>query len=304
MTQTLNSRALQNLPDFALLELCPHSDSTSDCDILESLIRKATVLPIQNLLPHNQLENDTKNLTWIKILNYYYRLSQRCIWQKTSLQISGSDWGLHYHSATPSLHLKTRAMYMFLSAHFALFKATCMVPPLPQYSVQHLGHVYKLVSHNPFQLEQHLVAGEAEVSLLWHRDSLPLLFHMNAPSVPGPDRLMGYFAFNVRAVLSPVQSAFHVLGIEVHVIHTTLTELTALHQVWSDLVESCQAYLQLRELNRPVSRSPKRKKVLLPPKELVKQIANAVRSVARLLKVKTKQVSQCITEMQQTCVNI
>ena len=291
MTKLLNDRALQNLPDFAFLEIDACVDSTSgiDDDILHCLTKNTVVLPVHRLLPRNQFKN-TKNLTWIKVLNYYHHLTQRSVWQKTSLQISDSDWGLHYHSATPSLHLKSRIMYMYLSNHCSQFKATCLIPPLPHCSIHHLGQIFKIVGRNHTKSELFLTAGDTDLSLIWHGDPLPLLFHSNVATLPGCEMLTGYFAFNVHTLQCPTQNTLQSLGIEVHVIHTTLAELSELHQTWLDLEENCRVFLQHKDkLVRPVSRS-KHKKHLNPPECLMKQMANAVREMAGLFKIKAKEV--------------
>ena len=291
VTKTVDRRSLQAMPDFAAMELCLVTDGDERSeDIACCLADSVTVIPVERLLPRNQVVQGVWSLTWIKVLNYFYRLLQRCLWQKTSLDVSGSDWGLHYHAATPSLYVKARAMYTFLSAHCVPFKE-CLFPPVPLYVIQQASHTHKLVSQNPSSLEQHLVAGECEVVTDWQQGSHTLLIHGREE-----DQVVGFFAFNVRPLHVPLQVAYHTTGVEVFVIHITLSELAQLRRQWAVLAEGSHAYLQMKESSMygPMSgRSPKRKKNAQPPEELLKQMADGVANMARVFGVTKKEVSQC-----------
>ena len=299
MSMPLSVRAIRSMPDFAYLDICAYIDSVGKRS--PSLNKKTAILPVHDLLPQDQFKS-TSNLTWIKVLHYYYCLVQRCVWHKTSLHVPDCEWGLHYHSATADLHLKAKVMCTYLSNHCTPFRTSCAIHPLPRFLVQHSGQVHKTASHNPTKPEQHLIAGEKELSLLWHGDPLPLLLHQEVGcSVPASERVTGYFAFNICAVPSPVTTSLHSLSMEVHVVHTSLSELSRVHQMWVDLEESCQTLMLHKQVGRSASTSSKGTELIQPSEQLVKQMDDAVSGIAALLKVEVKPVSALVASALNSC---
>ena len=294
VTRSIDNYSLQILPNFAALELCPSDTNTNaiaeDNSIIQTLENTVAVLPIAKLLPKNQEVQGAMNLTWIKVLNFYYQLIQRSLWQKKSLEVSVSDWGLRYHAATPTLYLKVQAMHAFLSSQFLAFKE-CQLPLLPQYSLQlqiASGHLYKQAGQKPSNLEQHLSAGEYELTLIWYSGG-----HAPTTGCGQEDQLTGYFAFNHRPFQVPLQGAHDSTGIDVFIVSTTITKVAKLQQEWAVLAEKCQSYLQMKENSfyRPFSvRSPKPKRGVQLPEGLVKELAEAVQNIAIVFGIKKKEV--------------
>ncbi len=278
MNKTLDSYSLQILPEFAAMEICSSAGGSED--IAEVLAERVMTWPIIKLLPRNQTVPGVMELTWIRVINYYHRLLQRCMWQKTSLEASGSDWGLHYHGVTSELYVKAHAMQVFLSVQFPPFRE-CQFPPVPQHS----SHAHKLISTNPSNLESHLLAGECELTVTWQ------------PRCYGSkhDQVKGFFAFNQRPLQVPVQTAFHNTGIDVFITCTSFSKLADLRQEWAGLVEGSHAFLQQKEASmyRLVSaRSPRPKKLAQPPEELVKRMTRAVSNMTKVLGVTRKEVKR------------
>ena len=293
LTKPLSDRVLQDLPDFALHELCPQSEAM---DILMSQI---DILPIESHMPSKQQRLDV-GLNWFKIINYCYRLIQRCYWQKAPLDLSTSEWNLHYHSMTPFLHTKAKAMVSFLSAHCSSFKA-CLIPPLPRSAFQQgIGVLPKKIS----SCEPHLTAHESEVVIYWHKDNHPVVPSCDSVPISEPilesDRITGYFAMNHRSVQYPNNSDSHYLGLETHIVHISNKKLSELHESWKELTRRVNAYLEAKANTRPVSRSPSKQKkkdaMMQPPEELVKAVAEGVKKAAKIFgKRKTKEVCTCST---------
>jgi len=293
VTRLLDNYSLQILPNFAAFELCPsgYIDSSTNSggdNIVQVLENTQTVLPIAKLLPKNQEVQGAMNITWIKVLNFYYQLVQRCQWHKKSLEVSWSDWNLHYHAATPTLYLKVQAMHAFLSTQFLAFKE-CQSPPFPRFNLQQqTGHLYRLISLNPSNLEQHLTAGECELTLIWHS-----MCHAPILTSGPEDQLTGYFAFNHRPLQIPLQAAYYSTGINVFHVDTTTAKLAKLQQEWVMLIEDCHDYRHVNEksMYRSVaSHSSKAQKNLQMSAKLIKQLNESVRSLATVFGVNKKEV--------------
>lgn len=291
LTKPLSERVLQDLPDFVLLDLYPQ------CKSLEVLANRPVVLPIESLLLSRQFR-PLVTLNWFKIISYYNKLVQRCSWQKVSLGLSDSDWGLRYNYTTPLVFVKTKAVHDFLCVHCHLFR-TCVIPILPQLSMLPMGGVAgSSMSHR----EPHLTAGEMDVTIVWYTHPVPSSLIVTrrtadeAELVPASDRITGYFAMNLKSVNFPVHSEPHALGMETHVVHTSLSRLSTLHDNWKALSGAMSAYLESKAAMRPTSRSLSKQrraeKNLQPPEELMKGIAKAVKEVASFFESKAKEVGK------------
>lgn len=286
MTKTLSERVLQDMPDFLLLELCPQ------CKSLETLSNKPVLLPIESLLPSQQFRPKVK-LNWFKIISYYNRLIQRCSWQKVSMGFPNSDWGLQYNHTSPLVFSKAKAVHAFLSSHCPQFKS-CTIPTLPQPSMLPSGPAILNPSKEP-----HLVAGEMETSIIWYTTPVPSVLLKKTVTddvevLPVSDRVTGYFAINLKSVNFPIHCEPHVLGMETHVVHTSLKRLSALHGSWKELGKAVAVYLDSRQSLRPISRSPSKQKRaernIQPPEELTMDLARAVKEVADFFGSKAKEV--------------
>ncbi len=293
MTKPLTEKALHDMPDFILLELCPESPA------LRALSSRAGLLPIESLLPSRQ-HRPNLSISWLKVINYYNHLLRRCYWQKVALQLPDSDWDLHYHYATPRLFAKARAVLAFLSALCPHFKS-CLMPPIPQLSMLPSGtfspwagsavtpHIHR---------EPQLMAGDADVTIIWYRSFLPPILSAADPTYkphPSSDRIIGYFAMNLKPVNFPIHAEPYLLGIDTHVCHTSLSKLKEMHEDLEELSKAVKAYMDARSSIRPVSRSPlkqrKAEKSAHPPDELVRSVRKAVKDISCFFDSKAKEVN-------------
>lgn len=282
MTAPLPLRALKDLPDFLLLELCSNNN-----DILLTLNSKLVVLPVESLLQTTlvaQVKKANVELSWFSIISWYYRLLQRCYWQKASLKLTDSAWGLNHHSVTPALHRKCKATLHFLTTHCPQFKS-CLIPRnILHFSVTgHTGPCENLAS-------------ETEVTVLWCKNSFS-----SSPEMAISDRITCYIAANSRTVTSPTHFTAQQLGLETHILHTSLEKLTKLHETWKALAKEAQDFMDIKANLLPISRSPakqrKSEKSLQPPDVLVQGITKALKQTARLFKLKTKNVSYYLQQL-------
>lgn len=288
MTKPLSDKILQDLPDFALLEL------QVQCKTLQQLGSKAVLLPIESLLPSRQFR-PRKVLNWFKVVNYFSRLVQRCYWQKATLHLPDSDWALHYNFTTLSVYAKAKAVYNFLNTHCTAFKP-CVMPPLPQLSMLPGGTYSPWTGSMSVHREPHLAAGETEVTVVWCSNPFSPLCGEGAesghPTSAASEHITGYFAMNTRAVYFPISNEPHTLGVETHIIHTSLRELSELHGNWVELGKLVGVYLDSRALLRPSSRSPSKirraEKNMQPPEEVVTGIPRVVKETATFLHSKAK----------------
>lgn len=285
LTRPLSEKVLHEMPDFILLEL------QSQCETLDTLSSKPVLLPIESLLPSKQYRPNV-SLSWFKIINYFNRLIQRCYWQKLSLHLPDSDWELHFNYITPSVYTKTKAVFGFLVSQCPAFKS-CVVPALPQLSMLPGGTFSPwtggVISHR----DPHLIASDTDVTIVWYNNPLPP-FLLGASQLSVSDRITGYFAMNFKSVNFPLHAEPYLLGMDSHVFHTSLTQLSKLHKDWKELSSRALVYLDAKASMRPVSRSPSKQrraeKSILPPEELVKEIAVAVRDVSDFFDSKARDV--------------
>lgn len=292
LTKPLSERVLQDLPDFVLLDLYPQ------CKSLETLVNIPVILPVESLLLSRQYRPKVK-LNWFKIIGYYNRLVQRCSWQKVTLGFPHSDWGLQYNHTTPLMFTKTKAVHSFLFAHCNLFRS-CVIPSLPQ-PISPPSMTGAIPNAPSVHREPHLVVGEMDVTVIWYATPVPssLLSGKRAAAddadiLPASDRITGYFAMNLKPVNFPAHSEPHVLGMETHMVHTSLKKLSALHERWKEMEKSVVGYLDAKTAMRPISRSPSKQKRaeknIQPPEDLMKSIAKAVKEVAIFFDSKAKEV--------------
>ena len=284
MTKQLGDKILHDLPDFVLLELEPR------CETLDMLSNKPLVLPIERLLPSRQFRTK-KGINWFKIINYYNRLVQRCYWQKVALHLPDSDWSLHYNFATPSVYTKTKAVFNFLNSHCNVFKS-CLLPSIPQLSMLPGGSITPYTGNTGIHREPHLAASETEVTILWYSNPFSTL--LAAGSLPTSQAISGYYAMNYRTVNFPIHNEPYILGIETHVIHTSVRALTDLYEKWEELAKIVTGFLDSRAI-RPTSRSPSKvkkaeKSIMQPPEEVAAAIPVAVKEVAKFLKSTKSEV--------------
>jgi hypothetical protein len=290
LIKSLTERVRQDLPDFVLLDLYPQ------CKSLETLTNKPVLLPVESLLPSRQYRPKVK-LNWFKIISYYNRLVQRCSWQKASLGLQDSNWGLHYNHMTPLVFTKAKAVHSFLCTYCPHFR-TSVIPTLPQPTMLPSGAANVSTLHR----EPHLTAGEMDATVIWYANPMPPSLFTNrigmgddAEVVPISDRITGYFAMNMRSVSFPVQCEPHLLGIETHMVHTSLKKLSALHEQWKEMGKDAAVYLDSKSSMRPISRSVSKQKRadknIQPPEELLKNITKAVKEVASFFESKAKEVS-------------
>lgn len=301
LTKPLSDKALQDLPDFILLELHPQ------CRGLSTLVSQPALLSIESLLPSKQYRPQFK-LTWFKIVNYYMRLLRRCHWQKGTLQLPDSDWGLYYNHTTPFIYAKAKAVLHYLSTHCSLFKP-CLIPSMAPMNMLPSGGSFStwMSGTNTPHREPHLAASETDVTIVWFNNPLPppLQTHTNwstggtSPSpeaIPPSDRITGYFAMNLKPVNFPLHSEPHLLGVDVHMVHTSLRKLSGLHQSWKELSGEVSSYMESRANMRPTSRSPSKQKRaeknLQPPEVLIRGIAKGVKDMAEFFDSNSKEVCQ------------
>ena len=290
MMKSLPAKILADLPEFALLELCPPSETQ------DALTCTPTVLQINKLIPSKQCQQkEATDLNWFKIVNFYYRLLQRCYWQKVSIGLAGSEWGLTYHSLTQSTHTKAQSLLGFISAHFPRFRP-CLIPPMPP----SLSNQHKHKASNAYRsVMELLTARDTEISLVWHQPSLPPPT-LSRPGLTRADTITGYFAMSTKAVLNYMKSDS---GVETHVIHTSLKELSLVYEMWRELEMKVRDFLDSKEAHTPKSRSPSKlrrsEKMIQPSEDLMRGIAMAVNKTAILFHFKPRKVTgggYCILE--------
>ena len=150
--------------------------------------------------------------------------------------------------------------------------------------------------------EPYLMAGDADVSVIWYHTPLPPVLQATAVTLTDPahgprppsDRIVGYFAMNAKPVNFPIQAEPYHLGMDTHVCHASLAQLRELHANWEELARRAKSYLETRGSVRPISRSPsqqrKAERSVPPPEELVRDIGKAVRELASFFNAKPKEV--------------
>ena len=160
LAKTVPERALADMPDFALLELCG-GDS-----VLDDLLRSVGATPIDLLAPSAQPVRPA-TLTWFQVVSHAYSILTRCFWELSTAGL------LDIHSLTASLHAKYHALASFLQQYCPAFSKSCSLPVLPPSLLQTPPPSTGSSTHVTIPLSAdsppHLRAGEGEVTVLWHR---------------------------------------------------------------------------------------------------------------------------------------
>lgn len=142
--KALHDKALVDLPDFVLMELCgsasPHQDP----------------LPVERLSPSRQ-SFSSMELTWLPILNYHCSLHQQ--FTPTHGLLPN---GLPSDTITTSSQCSN--LHNFLSDHLPYYSKTCIIPAIPKvlipYAVSQQSAPAMTGSYTPI--------GEWEVIVLWN----------------------------------------------------------------------------------------------------------------------------------------
>ena len=320
VTKPLTDKVLDDLPDFALLDLCPMENSLDLLAMEEGVVPP----PIEMMLPSAQ-HTDTTGLTWFKIIRYFCKLLYACFWQKNSLDVISSTcspWMLHYSERSPSTYSKCKALLLFLSQHCPPFKS-CRLPSVPP--VVSLSSTAQRPSGGAQsaaggqQADAHLTATDNELTVVWAKPypsvSTPFPSALAADGKvkdqnetekdkektskaddDDEEEIIGIFAFNQRAVRSALPPNLSSFGFESYTVRTTTGKLSRLHKVWQELTAASNSVLvESRSSTRPISRSPsKQKRMEKPfkvPSELVESLEAAAINLAGALGSKlTKEV--------------
>lgn len=142
--KTLPDKALVDLPDFVLVELCgsasPHQDP----------------LPVESLTPSRQSFSSSE-LTWLPILNYHHSLHQQ--FTPTHGLLPN---GLPAEVITTSN--QCRNLHHFLSDHLPYYSKHCVIPLIPKVLIP-----YALSQQSaPAMTGSYTPVGEWEVVILWN----------------------------------------------------------------------------------------------------------------------------------------
>ena len=138
LAKTLPDKALADMPDFALLELCPGES------VLGSLLSSCETLPVDLLVPSQQSVRPA-GLTWFHVVSHAYSILIRCFWPPNLPSHTSTSSPPLPHTLTPSLHAKYHALASFLQQHCPLFSTSCShpqpppppPPPLPLLALHH-----------------------------------------------------------------------------------------------------------------------------------------------------------------------
>ena len=139
----LPDKALVDLPDFVLVELCGSATPYQD------------PLPVESLSPSRQSFSSTE-LTWLPILNYHCSLHR---------QFTPTHGLLPNGLPAEVITISSQCSYLhhFLSDHLPYYSKTCVVPAIPKilipYAVSHQSAPAMTGSYTPM--------GEWEVVVLW-----------------------------------------------------------------------------------------------------------------------------------------
>ena len=276
VAKLLPDKAIMNMPDFALLEICrPH-------DVADVLVTSVESVSVDVLAPSAQVV-DTIGLSWFKVLAYTHTLLQKCFWQKSSLPATNSRWSLHYHCLTPIFYQRSRAMLDFLAVHFPPFSSLRIPSPvgaLPSVSATQKstlsfqpapGQQSVVPPLSPAAEPGHLSAGDAELNVIWMK---PFVCAESAEETDATSPILGLFAMNQKAIKITNTTAinFKAMNMNVLLVKTTVPALLELYNTWEDLAVAAKDYLDTKATSRPISRSPLKQKKsdqsLKPPSEL------------------------------------
>ena len=275
----LSEKAVSELPDFALLDLCaspPH-------ETLDFTANSVELPPVEALAPTAQYAL-TSGLTWFKVLQYLDSLLQQCFWPSSTLH--GCSWQLHYNSLSSTAYPKFKALLNFVSSYFPPFVKACKPPSIPpaitipqQQQQQQQKSGTTLVESNDFEL-----------TVVWYRPYV---------SCNAEEEIAGLFALNAKAVKTLVPANLSAVSTEVHTVHTTAGALQELYDHWVELGVTCRAFLEQQALaNRPVSRSPskqrKGEKTLKVPQELQLKLLSAVEKLCQTFSIALPKVRPAV----------
>jgi len=140
--KNLNDKALIELPDFVLAELCTSSSNTTKS------------MTIDSLTPSKQLFSLT-GLTWLPVLNYHYSLHQQLTPPYGLLPT-----GLPVETITVTS--KCSQLHHFLSDHFPHYSKTCAIPAIPKVLFPYA------ISQQSAPTGTYTLIGEWEVVVLWY----------------------------------------------------------------------------------------------------------------------------------------
>ena len=308
ITKQLTDKMLDDLPDFALFDLCPQEHSPLNVLAVETQV----VPPIEVMLPSAQCV-DTTNLTWFKVLVYFRKLLQSCFWQKGSLHATNSCqslWNLHYNELTPSTYSKCKALLSFLSQHCPPFRS-CHLPSLPPLlALSSAGHQRPsggTLSASGQQIDSYLSAADSELTVMWTKSMFTRWDSVSAINKEGTmdgqscveqggernevaysEDISGYFVLNQKSVRTSMPPNLSSYGFESHTVRMSVKKLSELYALWQELATASKAVLvESRSCSRALSRSPsKQKKMEKPfrvPPDLVESLETAVVNLAEAL---------------------
>ena len=277
LAKPLSDKALRDIPEFALFELC----SDGDDQTLSHLLSSMESIPVDSLLPSAQGAGlNPRGLTWFQVLSLAHSLLSRCFWPG-----DGSYGSLsHAHSLTDHLVRQYQALDSFLQRHLPLFSASCSLPSLPP---PLLPDTQTLKSPLPLG---HLKASECEMTVVWYRpqgntqlvSSVKRRWQSAERDLAGTDSLkpqektddvieessdivggshdaddiiLGLFGFNQKPVKLPQPGMPVTPAVEVFAATLSVSDLARLKDSLRELLEATQGH---RVSGRPISRSPSR----------------------------------------------
>lgn len=142
--KALPDKALVDLPDFALMELCgsvtPHQDP----------------LPVESISPSRQ-SFSSMELTWLPILNYHCSLHQQFTPTRGLLPNGLPEDVITTSSQCSNLH-------HFLSDHLPYYSKTCIIPGIPKVLIPYAVSQQSA----PSMTGSYIPVGEWEVAILWN----------------------------------------------------------------------------------------------------------------------------------------
>lgn len=142
--KTLPDRALVELPDFVLVELCGSASPFED------------PLPVESLSPSRQ-SFCSAELTWLPILNYHYSLHQQFT-PTHGLLPNGLP------SDVTTIASQCSNLHHFLSDHLPYYSKTCVIPAIPKVLIP-----YAMSQQSaPAMTGSYAPVGEWEVLILWN----------------------------------------------------------------------------------------------------------------------------------------
>ena len=193
--KTLPDKAIVDLPDFVLMELCgsvsPHQDP----------------LPMESIFPSRQ-SFSSMELTWLPILNYHCSLHQQFTPTRGLLPNGLPADVITTASQCSNLH-------HFLSDHLSYYSKSCVIPGIPKVLIP-----YAISQQSaPSMTGSYTPVGEWEVVILWN------------PPVFNPEQVMLNGVVSLHHKSSTQQQA----TIKVFTIRMTSQKLESLLSDWLQL---------------------------------------------------------------------